>query len=175
MLALAAIGAMIAGVYGAAHDQVSYAISPEYFTGMKFQQFGWADVGLPARAHASEVGFLATWWAGLFAGWFLARAGLDGVPRPAQRRTACVAFGIVLLAAVLIGAACAGIGAWSVRESAQAWSDWTERLDLHDPRGFAVVAWLHAGGYAGALLGLIVAIAYVRRAAGPVRHESRVR
>src|SRR5262245_32181747 len=76
MIGIAMLGAVIAGPYGAVHDQISYAISPEYFTKLKFRQFSYANFGWPPQLFAAEVGFLATWWVGLLAGWFLARAGL---------------------------------------------------------------------------------------------------
>jgi hypothetical protein len=71
MFGISLLGAVIAGLYGAVHDQISYSISPEYFTKMKFEQFSYADFGFPPRVCASEVGFLATWWVGLFAGWYV--------------------------------------------------------------------------------------------------------
>ena len=36
LITTAAIGALIAGAYGILHDQITYAISPEYFTQFKF-------------------------------------------------------------------------------------------------------------------------------------------
>src|SRR5580700_8579924 len=84
MLCIALLGAVVAGMYGALHDQISYSISPEYFTKLKFRQFSYADFGWPHRVFASEVGFLATWWVGLFAGWFLARAGLVEIATPGR-------------------------------------------------------------------------------------------
>jgi hypothetical protein len=80
MFGIAILGALLAGLYGALHDQVSYTISPEYFTKMKFEQFHYANFGWPQRVFASEVGFLASWWVGLFGGWALARVGLDQLP-----------------------------------------------------------------------------------------------
>ena len=47
MLGIAALGAVLAGCYGALHDQISYTISPEYFTKVKFEQFRYADFGWP--------------------------------------------------------------------------------------------------------------------------------
>src|SRR5260221_12058644 len=79
LVGITVFGAVLAGAYGAVHDQVSYSISPEYFTKMKFRQFAWADLGWPNRLFAAEVGFLASWWAGLIAGWLLARFGLAGL------------------------------------------------------------------------------------------------
>jgi hypothetical protein len=31
---------IIAGLYGIIHDQITYSISPEYFTKFKYRQFG---------------------------------------------------------------------------------------------------------------------------------------
>jgi hypothetical protein len=60
MLGVAAIGALIAGSYGIVHDQITYTISPEYFTRLKFEQFKWANRGWPTRAFVGEIGFLAS-------------------------------------------------------------------------------------------------------------------
>ncbi len=62
LLCMAGFGALAGGLYGAVHDQISFSISREYFTRMKFIQFAWADFGWPERLFAAEVGFLATWW-----------------------------------------------------------------------------------------------------------------
>src|SRR5438105_3464978 len=87
ILKISALGAVLAGFYGAIHDQLSYTISPEYFTKMKFIQFSYADFGWPQRVFASEVGFLASWWVGGIGGWILARFGLDELPNPPRRKT----------------------------------------------------------------------------------------
>ncbi|WP_271785384.1 hypothetical protein [Aquimarina algiphila] len=49
---------LIAGVYGILHDQISFSISPEYFTKFKFPQFqiGFMGQNQP-RLSASIVGF----------------------------------------------------------------------------------------------------------------------
>jgi hypothetical protein len=73
MLGYAAVGAVLAGFYGVVHDQVTYSISPEYYTCLKFSQFRYADFGLPARVFVAEIGFMASWWVGFVAGWFIAR------------------------------------------------------------------------------------------------------
>lgn len=74
---------LAASIYGAIHNQVTYYISPEYFTKFKFHQFQWAfadftaNVGtkdnpeyvmLNNRIGATLVGILATWWFGLIMG-----------------------------------------------------------------------------------------------------------
>lgn len=164
MARVALVGAIVAGGYGAAHDQISYTISPEYFTKLKFRQFGYADFGWAPRAFASTVGFLATWWVGALAGWFLARAGLIELPVNVRWRCAVRAFTIVLIAAPTAGALGAALGIASTRDGdLSGWRHWQQELGVEDLRAFAIVAWLHAGGYLGALAGLIVSLAYVRR------------
>ena len=81
MCGVALIGAVIAGVYGVLHDQITYAISPEYFTHMKFKQFHFADVGLGDRVFVATIGFLAASSVGLIIAWFLARRLIPHQPR----------------------------------------------------------------------------------------------
>jgi len=164
MIRIALTGAAVAGLYGALHDQISYSISPEYFTKMKFYQFSYADFGWPPRVFVSEIGFLATWWVGLFAGWFLARIGLTEIPIPVQRQAVVKAFAIVLL----VTATCALIGVllgWVVTQSSDLndWNHHQHALGIKDLPSFVIVAYLHLAGYVGALIGCLLAIVYVRR------------
>ncbi len=124
MIWIALSGAAVAGLYGALHDQISYSISPEYFTKMKFYQFSYADFGWSPRVFVSEIGFLATWWVGFFAGWFLARIGLTEIPMPARRQSVVRAFAIVLLTTATCGLIGALVG-WVVTQSSDL-SEWIE-------------------------------------------------
>ncbi|HEX8575109.1 MAG TPA: hypothetical protein VF677_02340 [Flavobacterium sp.] len=57
------IATLIAAVYGALHDQITYSISSEYFTVFKFDQFGFLDWGNNSpRLTTALIGILATWW-----------------------------------------------------------------------------------------------------------------
>src|SRR5687767_6676631 len=63
------ISTLLAGLYGALHDQITFTISSEYFTVFKFDQFHFQEWGhnLP-RMTTALIGFLATWWVGLYIG-----------------------------------------------------------------------------------------------------------
>lgn len=164
MLRLAGVGALVAGAYGALHDQVSYTISPEYFTKLKFEQFAWADLGGPRRLFVAEVGFLATWWVGMIAGWVLARVGRVDPSSPSSRPVVVRAFGIILGVAVISGCVGVALGVATTRGGdVSGWREWKESLDLADVRGFAIVAWLHWASYLGGLLGLVLAVTWARR------------
>jgi hypothetical protein len=62
---LVLLAMLFSGIYGIFHDQVSYTVSPEYFTKFKFNQFGLDGLDLPDRVKVSIVGFLASWWMGI--------------------------------------------------------------------------------------------------------------
>ena len=66
-IAILACGALFGAIYGALNDQITYTISPEYYTKFKFEQFGINGsfaTDYP-RVGAAFVGVFATWWAGL--------------------------------------------------------------------------------------------------------------
>jgi hypothetical protein len=98
---LALAGALIAGAFGILHDQITFTISPEYFTRMKFDQFRTADFGFPQRIFVAEIGFLATWWVGLIAGWFLARVALPKFASPGKR--VMMAMGLIVGVTIFCG------------------------------------------------------------------------
>jgi hypothetical protein len=82
LLILILISPIIAGVYGIIHDQITYTISPEYYTKFKFIQFGFIheeDHTILARPRlvVSQIVFLATWWMGLPIGIILGLVGLN--------------------------------------------------------------------------------------------------
>ncbi len=74
-LMLIVISCLLAGVYGALHNQVSYSISPEYFHNLLFESTGVSGDGNP-RVGAAQVGFAGTWWMGLVTGVPLATLAL---------------------------------------------------------------------------------------------------
>lgn len=66
-IAILACGALFGAIYGALNDQITYTISPEYYTKFKFEQFGikGSFASEYPRLGAAIVGVFATWWAGL--------------------------------------------------------------------------------------------------------------
>ena len=81
LIVLAVISCLLAGLYGILHDQLTYTISPEYYTKFKFYQFGFMENGQEAifpnpRIEVSAVGLLATWWMGIPIGIVLGLVGL---------------------------------------------------------------------------------------------------
>lgn len=164
MLLVAVIGAMVAGLYGALHDQVTYTLSPEYFTKLKFVQFADADWGLGDRVFASTIGFLATWWVGAIAGWLVGRWYIPGQSRSVAYGQIARAIGCMTLVCFLFGLA-AFLYGWLVGPDAD-FSGWEwafRRFEITDRWSFVRVAYIHNAGYLGGLVGLVVAFIVVRR------------
>jgi len=159
MFRVAIIGAVIAGVYGIAHDQITYTISAEYFTKLKFRQFHYADFGLGERVFVATIGFLATWWVGLVAGWFLARRMIPNQDLSVAHRKIAVGTGILVCSAVLFGAAGFAYGLWRGPDvDYSAWEQSFRQFAIDDIWSFVRVAWIHNASYLGGLVGLILAL-----------------
>jgi len=163
MIIVAVCGALVAGGYGIVHDQMTYAISEEYFSKLKFDQFRWADVGLPDRLFVAEIGFLATWWVGFFCAWFLGRRVIPNQPR--RRAVGQVANGcaIVFVSTLLCGIVGFGYGLWRGPEADYSyWEQTLYDLGIEQKWAFIRVAYIHIASYVGGLTGLVLALVFVR-------------
>ena len=111
------------------------------------------------------IGFLATWWVGMIAGWVLGRVTISptGVLLPIPRLLGL--FAIILTFAAVSGVLGFAYGTvtWDLAETK--WSSWRVSCGVQDLPAFARVGHIHAFGYVGALLGLIVAAVIARRQA----------
>lgn len=148
----AVLGALLAGIYGALHDQITYTISPEYFTRFKFLQSRAADFGFPPRVLAAEIGFLASWWVGLIGGWFLARIATQDHPDLAGRRLARAA---AFIAAVSAGSAVLAAVCAPIFFRGEVWSGALADLGVTRGDAFSRVAAIHWGSYLGAFGGWV--------------------
>jgi hypothetical protein len=164
MLGYALLGSLLAGVYGIIHDQITYSISPEYFTRLKFSQFHYADFGFPPRVFVAEIGFLATWWVGFVAGWFVARIAVPAFPPRTALCHASRAFLTIL--AFALTASIIGYLLGLLRRSNSDFSSWegfATKRGILDLPNFGRVAYIHNASYLGGLVGLVAAIVGLRR------------
>lgn len=160
---LAFVGAVIAGCFGILHDQITYTISPEYFTRMKFDQFRGVDFGFSPRLFAGEIGFLATWWVGLIAAWFLARVAVPKFKSPA--REVMVAVSVIVGITVLFGTAGYFLGP-GLLGNRPGWRDALDSFGVTDIMAFHRVAGIHLGSYTGAFFGWIAMMVVLAKRSG---------
>lgn len=167
MIGITLLGGLIGGVYGMLHDLLTYSISSEYFTRMKFDQFSHVDIGLPPQLFAAQIGFIAAGAVGLAAGWFVARTAVPVWPARVAMQKAMRAFLLMILIAATAAVAGYVIGL-KTRIGGLLWNDLCTSLGVSNVPAFLQVSLIHSAGYVGALLGLIIAILHLRRA----RHHS---
>ena len=163
MMLFGLAGSVVAGLYGIAHDQVTFSLGPEYFTHFKFDQFHYLDQTRAARVLVAQIGFLATWWVGFFAGWFMGRVTIPHLQLGMAARQSGKAVLMMLVVAFLFAVA-AWLGSPVSLEDPRV-SRWKEMLDLfrvQDTLSFIRVGYIHNASYLGGLIGLIGALIWLR-------------
>jgi len=151
------ISTLLASLYGALHDQVTYTISSEYFTVFKFDQFGYNDWGNEnPRATTALIGVLATWWFGLYVGIF---QGLIGLIHKTPRLMFKYAFKAILITlgvTLLFGV----IGYLVEKFSSATYPDCCFPYTIKDGKSFKIVGSIHNYGYTGGEIGALLGIVY---------------
>jgi hypothetical protein len=167
-LVFVAIG--VAAIYGTIHNQISYTVSPEYFTRFKFEQFHLTDDSMPERLRASLVGIRASWWMGFPIGLL---AGLAGFIQRGYRQMLRVSME-AMLAGVgfsLLFGVCGLVYGWYVTAGTDlaTFGDWYLPAGLVSTRRFVCAGYMHNSAYLGGVLSIPVAWVYqiVRRFSEP--------
>jgi hypothetical protein len=151
------LSVLIASIYGALHDQVTYSISSEYFTVYKFDQFGFLDWGNNnPRMTTALIGILATWWVGLYIGIF---QGLVGLIHPNHKlmfkyvlQAILITLGVTLLFGIF--------GYIAGKFDAETYQDCCFPYEIKDGKSFKIVGSIHNYGYIGGEIGAFIGIVY---------------
>lgn len=153
---------LIGGVYGILHDQLTYTVSPEYYTKFKFYQFGLLAQGDETvfpnpRFQVAIVGFMATWWMGLPIGLIL---GLVGLSYKSSQQVFWVTMRSILVTIVVAfatGILGLGYGKFYLSNRGVNW--WLPD-NLVDTESFIAVGSMHNFSYLGGLIGVFAGVAY---------------
>lgn len=155
------IGVVIAGFYGAIHNQISYTISPEYFTKFKFQQFGYTDVKTPERIRAAFVGFDASWWMGIPIGFLI---GIVGFIHRGYLRMLKISLQAMCVAVIftLFFGFCGLIYGFiqTTNIGISEYSNWYLPDNIENVRRFLCAGYMHNSAYLGGVLSIFVAWVY---------------
>jgi hypothetical protein len=160
------IAALTGGIYGAIHDQLTYTISPEYYTKFKFIQFELVDEGPEAhlanpRLWVAAVGALATWWMGVLSGFILGLVGLIHADWRIMLRVTLWAFMITMSIAFVIGIIGLIYGRlFLANDPIESFSNWFIPDNIVDFKNFITVGSMHNFSYAGGFVGLVAGIIY---------------
>lgn len=149
---------IIAGIYGALHDQISFTVSSEYFTEFKYHQFGFADSPLPDRVKVAAIGFLASWWMGVPIGLLVGVFGF--LHKPAKLMLSCSlrAFAVVAIVALIVGIGGLVYGWFFASHNLADYDGWTLPKGLVSPARFLSVGHMHNFSYLGGAIGLVAGI-----------------
>lgn len=158
-LLLIFIAVLLAGAYGIIHDQITYSISPEYYTRFKFRQFGFLNSPLPNRALAGIVGFLASWWMGVPIGVLVGLAGFMHRGPRRMFRVSLQSFLLVVGLTLLIGLIGLAYGFYRTAGEIHLadYKGWFIPPNLVDLRHFLCVGYMHNASYLGGAISILVA------------------
>lgn len=155
---LLAAGCLVAGVYGAVHNQISYTVSPDYFFAFKFQQFGIPE-DLRGRVGAAIVGWYASWWMGLVIGVPVLLIGLILPDWKAYLGGCLMAFAVVALTALVVGLGALVYASCAISEASL--PDYWYPAGVANRAAFARAGAMHNFSYLGGGLGIITGSLYL--------------
>jgi uncharacterized membrane protein YsdA (DUF1294 family) len=159
LLLIIGIAPLMGGLYGILNDQLTYTISPEYYTKFKFYQFGLIDLvnDTNPRIGVSAVGFLATWWVGLPIGIILGLVGLIHKNSKQMFYVSLRAILVTVIVAFITGLIGLAYGKFYLADTGVNW--WLPE-NLIDTRNFIAVGSMHNFSYLGGLTGVIAGMIY---------------
>jgi hypothetical protein len=161
---------VIAGLYGALHNQISYSVSPDYFHAFKFRQFNILD-DLRGRIGASIVGWFASWWMGILIGLPVVLVGLIHRDWKVYFSRCLVAFGVVAATALIFGLGALAIASVTISDSS--WPPFWYPRGVVDKAAFARAGVMHDFSYLGGFLGIITGSLYLISARVRTQNQAR--
>ncbi len=145
---LVVLAMLIAGLYGALYDQITYSVSSEFFT-MRFSREG-ISAGASVRWEVAKMGFINTWSVGLGLGVFLSLTGLLHADNKKMFYTTLQTFFITLGTGFLLGML------------ALLLADSTENVasEITDKKAFSKVLSMNNYSYVGGVIGMFLGVGW---------------
>jgi len=157
LLPLLLFSCILAAIYGALHNQISYSVSPGYFHEFKFIQFQ-IDPSLQNRGGAMAVGALASWWMGVILGVPIYLTALFVKGDDVFWRTYMKASVLVVTTALAMGLGALLMATLTIDAANLPW--WMEGRNVSDPVAFARAGTMHNFSYLGGLVGAFIGLAF---------------
>jgi hypothetical protein len=149
---------IVAGFYGALHNQISYTVSPDYFFAFKFHQFAIPE-DLRNRVGASIVGWYASWWMGLIIGVPVLLIGLILPDWRTYLTHGLWAFVVVAGTALVVGLGALVYGYFTIPEGAL--PGYWYPPGVADRVAFARAGSMHNFSYLGGGIGIVTGSVYL--------------
>lgn len=169
LLVIIVLACLLGGLYGILHDQISYSISPEYYTKFKFYQFKLVKPGEMSafaypRIQVAFVGLMASWWMGIPIGVILGLAGIKSLKGARLIKVILRALFIAIAITFITGLIGFTIGHFIFAQQPRSdFKGWFIPDNLVNFKSFITVGTIHNFSYLGGLLGLIAGVIYTVR------------
>lgn len=148
---------LLAALYGAVHNQISYTVSPAYFHEFKFLQFRTAPE-FHNRLGAAGVGVAASWWMGLFIALPVYMTCLFVPGTAAFVKTYLRACVVVVSVTLAMGLGALAVGYAYMDAAHLPW--FMQGRAVSDPLGFARAGQMHNFSYLGGAVGALAGVGY---------------
>lgn len=155
------IACLIAGSYGALHNQISYTVSPDYFHQFKFIQFNLIPE-LQSRLGASLVGFGASWWMGILMCPFLLPIGFKRLSSQQYFISILQAFIVITVTALITGAIALLLAfIFVMPENVSTIAKYNQ--EINHPVAFIRAGVMHNFSYLGGFLGVLTSRKFLKK------------
>lgn len=148
---------IIASLFGAAHNQISFTVSDEFFSAYLSGHTGVGYWGFTSpRTEAALIGVVGSWWVGLITGIIYSLIFL--LLKEKIRYTHIFNAFVINIAATL-AASCIGflLGSFIPWNKSNVWMD----FGINDPQKYVQATYMHEGGYIGTVIGFIAGMIYL--------------
>ena len=152
------ISIILASIFGAIHNQISYSVSSEFFQSFLFGNFGTGDWNINNhRIEASIVGILGSYWVGLILGiiYLIIFLFIDTNNNFKYIFKALLINLLLSLIGSILGYLVAHFFV-SIESS-----DIRMDFGVNHPQNYIEAAYMHEGSYYGGILGLLFGVAYL--------------
>ncbi len=149
LLILAAI--LLASLYGAVYEQITYSVSNEFFTKMRFQKYG-IENATNERWEAAIIGIKNTWGVGLALGIFLSLSGLLHSDNKKMILVTAQSFLIALFTSFIFGMIALLFSQPSI--------DVVTEINVENKAAFNKVLSMNNYSYVGAVIGMFIGLGW---------------
>ena len=152
------LASVLAGIFGALNNQITYFLSPEFYTKSLFPQFGFVEYGLNTpKITAAIIGVWSTWWVGLLIGTVISFTSLIHSTSFLMIRAIRKSFLIIISSAVVFGFLGYLFGVISLNDTLINFGFKGTQEQL---KSFITVGYIHDFEYLGGLISLIIAVIF---------------
>lgn len=147
---------LLASLFGVLNNQITYSISPEFFTKSLFPQFGFVEYGLNTpKTTAAIIGVWSTWWMGLLIGNVIGFTSLTHSSSLIMKKEIKKSLFITIASVILFGVIGYVFGQIYLYDTLITFGFQGTQEQL---KNFIIAGYIHDFEYIGGILGLLVAV-----------------